>query len=184
MGGLFFKKGTDKFTNVNIKNFKEIEVTDIDGNLKKVGDYLQNKKLLIIVNTASSCGYTNSNYKQLVDLYTKYSPQGLEILGFPCNQFMSQESKCEIDIKNYTKNKFKVEFPLFSKIDVNGPNTHQLFIHLKKNHKDFNIDSQNLKNIPWNFAKFLVDTNGKVIAFYSPDTEPSNMEKEIEKNLI
>lgn len=183
MGSVFFKKGTDKYNNGKLKKFKEISVVDIDGNTKTIGDYLLNKKLLIIVNTASSCGYTNSNYKQLVDLYNKYSDKGLQILGFPCNQFMSQESACEFDIKKFAKEKFKVEFPLFSKIEVNGPETHELYKHLKSNCKEFVVDENTFNNIPWNFAKFLVDNNGKVIAFYSPDTEPTKMEKEINKYI-
>ena len=188
MGSIVFKKGSDKLTpkivdTVAQIKFKEIEVKDIDGLDKKIGDYLNNKKALIVVNVASECGYTNANYKELQELYEKYGEKGLEILGFPCNQFMSQESKCELDIKNFTKNKFKITFPMFSKIDINGENTHPIYLYLKANTEEFNKDGKELKNIPWNFGKFLVNSEGKVIKFYKPDENPTVMITEIEKAL-
>ncbi len=181
MGSIFMKKGADKISTANIKKFEDIQVIDIDGNARKVGDYLVNKKLVVIVNVASDCGYTNANYKQLMDLYNKYSNRGLQIMGFPCNQFRGQEQKCELDIKKFAKEKFKVEFPLFSKIEVNGENQHELYIYLKSNYKDFKLNDQNLKEIPWNFAKFLVSNEGKVLNYYAPDTEPKEIEKDLDK---
>jgi glutathione peroxidase len=132
MGCISFKTGSDTFQSLETKHFEQIVVIDIDGNVKKIGDYLNNKKLLIIVNTASYCGYTKPNYTQLVDLYTKYKDKGLEILGFPCNQFYAQEYKSEDDIKTFVKTNYNVDFPMFTKIDVNGEYTHELFIYLKK----------------------------------------------------
>jgi len=161
-------------------NFLEINVLDIDGNQKTIADYFINKKVALIVNVASACGYTNSNYKQLVDLYKEYSDRGLQILGFPCNQFGAQEPKCELDIKNFTQNKFKVDFPLFSKIEVNGINTHPIYVYLKLQSGKFGSDVKNLYDIPWNFAKFLVDNQGKVIAYYPHNIEP----KEIKKDFV
>src|SRR5688572_6322853 len=108
MGCLFFKKGRDRFTEEKEQKLEDINVTDIDGTEKKLGEYIDNKKAIVFVNTASSCGYTTSNYRELVELFEKYKDNGLQVLGFPCNQFMGQESKCEVDIKSYVKNKFKV----------------------------------------------------------------------------
>jgi len=183
MGCLSFKTSNDTFESLETKPFEEITVIDIDGNIKKIGNYLTNKKLLIIVNTASFCGYTKPNYTQLVDLYNKYKDKGLEILGFPCNQFYAQESRPEEDIKLFVKSNFNVEFPMFSKIDVNGEFTHELFINLKKSHPYFNIGNNQLRSVPWNFTKFLVNTKGEVCNYFSPDTEPNTMIAEIDKYL-
>lgn len=183
MGSLFFKKGTDQLNTSNIKKFQDIKLIDIDGNHKTIGDYLINKKILIIVNVASECGYTSMNYKQLVDIYNKFSGRGLQILAFPCNQFKSQEPGSEPEIKKCMREKFKVEFPLFSKIEVNGENTHELYKYLKTNCNEFKIDDKTFKHIPWNFGKFLVDNNGKVLGFYSPSYEPIKLEEEINKYL-
>jgi glutathione peroxidase len=185
MGSIVFKRGADKFAGSTLADmkFKDIKVKDIEGIDKTIGDFVKNKKAVIVVNTASSCGYTDKNYRELVDLYEKYNTKGLEILGFPCNQFMGQESACELDIKNFASNKFKVTFPLFSKIEVNGPNTHPLYLYLKFKSADFNKGETELKNIPWNFGKFLTDSEGKVIRFYKPDEDPTKMIPEIEKLL-
>ena len=184
MGGLFFKTGKDKLGNKAVQNFKEIVIRDIEGNEKTVADYMNSDiKAAIIVNTASSCSLTNKNFKGLVELYDKYKDKGFTVLAFPCNQFMGQESKCELDIKNYAKNKFKVDFPMFTKIEVNGPETHPLFTNLKYNSGKFNEGKGELKNIPWNFGKFLVNNEGKVIEFYDPTTSPSDIEKDLNKLL-
>jgi glutathione peroxidase len=183
MGCIAFKNGIDIFSSLETKPFKDIILIHIDGNLGKVEDYVFDKKLLIIVNTASFCGYTAPNYSQLVELHEKYKYKGLEILAFPCNQFYSQENRDEADIKKFTKEKFNVDFPLFSKIDVNGENTHELYRYLKKNDLYFNLGENQLKNIPWNFTKFLVKPNGEILKFFSPDFEPKDMENEIIKYL-
>jgi len=109
--------------------------------------------------------------------------QGLEILAFPCNQFFGQEKKCELDIKNFAKDTFKVDFPLFSKIDVNGPETHEVFRFLRANSNLYDQKSQTIQEIPWNFTKFLVDADGKVLKFYTPTTKPHEMEKDLEDLL-
>ncbi len=125
---------------------------------------------------------TSDNYTELVDLYNQYGNQGLQILGFPCGQFMNQELATENDIKDFVTDKFKVEFPMFSKIEVNGPNSHPVYIYLKNNTEDLKSE-EGLKNIPWNFAKFLVDRNGKVVGYYSPKVKPVDMTKDILKLL-
>jgi glutathione peroxidase len=176
----FYQKNVDTCKFDIPQNINDIKVKDIDGGEKPLSDYLKGKKVTLIVNVASSCGYTDSNYKQLVELYQKYSEKGLEILGFPCNQFMGQEDKCELDIKNFSKNNYKVTFPMFSKIEVNGENTHPLYVYLKNHTKELN-QNEGLKNIPWNFAKFLVDTDGNVVHFYPPHHNPSEIAADLDK---
>jgi glutathione peroxidase len=180
MGKLFFKSGKTVLEK-QAPALKDIIVKDIDGVDKALGEYLTDKPATIFVNTASSCGYTDNNYRGLAEVYEKYKDNGLQILAFPCNQFNSQESKCEVDIKNYVRNKFKVNFPIFSKINVNGPETHDVYVYLKQNTKEFNLGEGALKDIPWNFYKFLVDKDGKIVGHYEPGVKPSEMIPDIEK---
>ena len=112
-----------------------------------------------------------------------YRDRGLEILAFPCNQFMGQESKCELDIKNFTKNKFNIDFPLFSKVDVNGPETHEVFRYLRANSTLYDSKNQQIQSVPWNFTKFLIDVDGKVVKFYNPNDAPKSMEGDLETLL-
>ena len=165
-------------------NFNELIAIDIDGNQKFIKDFFIDKKIGLIVNVASACGYTKSNYSQLSELHKKYSEKGLQILAFPCNQFGGQEPKSELDIKNFVCSKYKVEFPLFSKIEVNGKNTHPIYIYLKFNSEKMKDKEGNLINIPWNFAKFLIDAKGTVLNYYSHDYPPRDIEKDFEKFLI
>jgi glutathione peroxidase len=134
-------------------------------------------KYLLIVNTASKCGLT-PQYEGLEKIYKKYNSRGLEILGFPCNQFANQEPGDEKSISNECLVNYGVTFPMFSKIEVNGENTHPLFIYLKKNLKGFFGN-----NIKWNFTKFLIDNEGNPIKRFAPFTKPEKIEKYIE-NLI
>jgi glutathione peroxidase len=114
---------------------------------------------------------------------------GLEILAFPCNQFMAQEPKCEEDIKKFARGSFEVKFRLFSKIDVNGPNTHEVFKYLRINTKELKPPSTKCSNavmareVPWNFTKFVVDKAGHVIGYFPPTIEPYKMFESIEKAL-
>jgi glutathione peroxidase len=140
-------------------------------------DYYKGKTL-IIVNTASACSFT-PQYDGLQELYSKYKDQGLEILAFPCNQFGSQESGNNEEIKSFCDLKFKTTFPIFSKIEVNGKNAHPLFIHLKSNLPGL-IGS---KNIKWTFTKFLIDKEGNGIKRFAPKDSPKSMIKDIEKIL-
>ena len=108
---------------------------------------------------------------------------GLEILAFPCNQFMGQESACGVDIKALVTKNYGVTFPLFSKILVNGPDCHELYKFLRTNSSLYDKQTDTAKEIPWNFGKFLLDRNGNVVNFYSPDIKPNVMGPEIEKLL-
>ncbi|KAE8055320.1 hypothetical protein FH972_012167 [Carpinus fangiana] len=135
-------------------------------------------KALLIVNVASQCGLTNSNYTELSELYGKYKDQGLEILAFPCNQFGAQEPGDNEQILEFACTRFKAEFPIFDKVDVNGNNAAPLYKHLKSSKGGLFGD-----NIKWNFSKFLVDKEGKVIERYAPTTSPLSIEKDVKKVL-
>ena len=154
-----------------------ISVKDIDGKTITLDKY--KNKVMLIVNVASKCGFTKQ-YVGLQELHDTYASQGLSILGFPCNQFLSQEPGTEEEIKNFCMSNFGVSFDMFSKIDVNGKNAHPLYKHLKENASGL-LGS---KMIKWNFTKFLVDRNGNVVGRYSPSTKPSEMEEDIKKLLI
>jgi len=133
-------------------------------------------KVLLIVNTASKCGFTRQ-YKELQELYDQYKGEGFSVLGFPCNQFGQQEPGTEREIEQFCQLHYGVTFPMFSKIEVNGDRAHPLFAFLKEQAPGI-LGS---KAIKWNFTKFLVDRNGKVISRFSPQTNPSELREEIEK---
>lgn len=144
-----------------------------NGEIKSLSDY--QGKVLLIVNTASACGFT-PQYKELQELYTKHQ-QNLEILAFPCNQFGEQEKGDDSEIASFCDLNFNISFPLFSKVDVNGDNTHPVFNLLKKELPGI-MGSEKVK---WNFTKFLVDKTGKPIKRYAPTTKPSSIESDIVK---
>ncbi|XP_038907069.1 probable glutathione peroxidase 8 isoform X1 [Benincasa hispida] len=138
-------------------------------------------KVLLIVNVASKCGMTNSNYLELNQLYEKYKEHviaGLEILAFPCNQFGDEEPGSNDEIKDFVCSRFKSEFPIFDKIEVNGNNSAPLYKFLKLGKWGIFGD-----DIQWNFAKFLVDKDGKVVDRYYPTTSPLSIENDIKKLL-
>lgn len=135
-------------------------------------------KVMLIVNTASDCGFT-PQYKGLQELYQKHNAQGFEVLAFPCNQFKQQEKGSNEEIKEFCDLRFNIKFPLFSKIDVNGENAHPLFDFLKSQAPGI-LGS---KGIKWNFTKFLVNKEGKVIKRYAPTTKPEAIESDISKLL-
>lgn len=135
-------------------------------------------KVLLIVNTASACGFT-PQYEGLQALYEKYKDEGLEILAFPCNQFKEQEKGTNEEIKSFCDLNFNIQFPLFAKIDVNGDNAHPLYKHLKKAAPGI-LGSQGIK---WNFTKFLVGRDGKVVQRFSTMTKPKAIEPAIKALL-
>ena len=125
---------------------------------------------------------TSDHYTELVEIYSKYKNSGLEIFGFPCGQFMGQELAKESDIREFISKNFKVDFPMFSKIEVNGANAHPIYKYLKYNCQEMN-NNNGLKNVPWNFGKFLVNNSGQVLRFYGPKIKPKYMIDDIEKYL-
>nr|GMD70290.1 probable glutathione peroxidase 2 [Ipomoea batatas] len=158
------------------KSIFDFSVKDIRGNDVPLSNY--RGKVVLIVNVASKCGLTNSNYKELNILYDKYKDQGFEILAFPCNQFAWQEPGTNEEIQETVCTRFKAEFPIFEKIDVNGKNIAPLYKYLKSEKGGVLGDS-----IKWNFTKFLVNREGKVVERYGPSTSPLKFEKDIE-NLL
>jgi glutathione peroxidase len=154
----------------------DFKVNDIHG--KPVRLAVFKGKVLLVVNTASNCGFT-PQYKGLEALYRKYKPRGLEVLGFPCNQFGGQEPGSEDEIETFCETSFGVTFPLFAKIDVNGARADPLYRYLKKE-KPGLLGSEAIK---WNFTKFLVDREGNVVARYAPNVEPASLEVDVEKLL-
>jgi len=154
----------------------DFSVKDIHGKTVKL-DAFKGKPLLI-VNTASKCGFT-PQYKGLEALYKKLHGKGLEILGFPCNQFGEQEPGSEAEIESFCEVNYGVTFPMFAKVDVNGDTAAPLYKFLKKE-KPGLLGSEAVK---WNFTKFLVDRNGKVIERYAPNTEPAEIAGDIQKLL-
>lgn len=135
-------------------------------------------KVLLVVNTASKCGFT-PQYEGLQKLYTQHRMQGFEILAFPCNQFGRQEPGTDEDIQSFCSLNYSVKFPVFAKIEVNGPDTHPLYKVLKKEAKGL-LGSEAIK---WNFTKFLIDRKGKVIERFAPTTTPEQLEEQIERLL-
>ncbi|RZC71980.1 hypothetical protein C5167_035149 [Papaver somniferum] len=158
------------------KSIYDFSVKDIDG--KDVSLSKFKGKTLLVVNVASRCGLTTSNYTELSRIYEKYKTQGLEILAFPCNQFGFQEPGSNTEIKQFACTRFRAEFPIFDKVDVNGPFTAPVYQFLKSSAGGFLGDL-----IKWNFEKFLVDKNGKVVERYPPTTSPFQIEKDIQKLL-
>jgi len=135
-------------------------------------------KVLLIVNTASQCGFT-PQYKGLEAVYQQFKDKGVEVLGFPCNQFGRQEPGTADEIGAFCEKNYGVTFPLFAKIDVNGDNAHPLFKHLK--HEAPGL--MGTEAIKWNFTKFLVKKDGTVYKRYAPQTEPKELMRDIEKLL-
>jgi glutathione peroxidase len=153
----------------------ELKATRNDGKEEGLDSY--KGKVLLVVNTASQCGFT-PQYKGLQELYTKHREKGFEVLGFPCDQFGHQEPGSDEEIHSFCERNFGVTFPLFKKIEVNGDNTHPVFEYLKKNAPG--LLGQRIK---WNFTKFLVDGQGKVIKRYAPTTTPEKIESDIQQLL-
>ncbi len=134
-------------------------------------------KVVLIVNTASKCGFT-PQFEGLENLYKKYSDQGLVILGFPCNQFANQEPGTEKEIAEGCLINYGVTFPMFSKVEVNGPGAHPVFLFLKKRLRGFFGGK-----VKWNFTKFLIGRDGIPVKRFSPSTRPENIADDIEKLL-
>ncbi|MEJ6766770.1 MAG: glutathione peroxidase [Gammaproteobacteria bacterium] len=136
------------------------------------------EKVLLVVNVASECGFTYQ-YEGLQKLYSKYAQDGLEILGFPCNQFKAQESGTNEEIQFFCTEKYDVSFNVFNKIDVNGQDADPFYEFLKNERPGI----MGTKNIKWNFSKFLVNKNGEVIKRYGPTTKPEAIESDIVRLL-
>ena len=135
-------------------------------------------RVLLIVNTASKCGFT-PQYSALEQLHTQYHDRGFEVLGFPCNQFGAQEPGTAADIGQFCQRNYGVSFPMFSKIDVNGPATHPLYQLLKSAQPGF----LGTRRIKWNFTKFLIDRQGRIVSRHAPNLDPLQLRPAIETLL-
>ena len=135
-------------------------------------------KTLLVVNVASKCGLT-PQYEGLQELYDQYKDRNFVVLGFPCNQFGGQEPGTDAEINDFCDINYSVTFPIFSKIEVNGPNAHPLFKLLKRD-KPGIFRTQSIK---WNFTKFLINSNGKIVERFSPRVEPKYIKEQIERIL-
>lgn len=177
----------------------DLSAVNIDGDEVSLGDY--RGKVLVIVNTASRCGFT-PQYSDLQKLYEKYNLRGFEVLGFPCNQFAEQEPGNRADIKSFCLINYGVSFPLFEKVDVKGANAHPIFKYLTSNTRFKGFDQSNSQgrllhtflnemypesligdSIKWNFTKFLIDRNRNIVERFESPVDPFDMERDIEKLL-
>ncbi|CAK8579645.1 unnamed protein product [Lathyrus sativus] len=157
------------------KTIYDFTVKDIRRN--DVSLSLYSGKVLLIVNVASYCAFTEVNYKELSELYVKHKNQGFEILAFPCNQFLAQEPGSSEEIHKFACARFKAEFRIFQKIEVNGKNADPLYKYLK------NEKGGIFRAIDWNFTKFLVNKQGKVVKRYAHTINPHKIEKDVIKLL-
>lgn len=155
--------------------FYELEAKKMNGQVVKMEQYKGN--VILVVNTASKCGLT-PQFKELEELYQNYHAEGLEVLGFPCNQFAKQDSGSNEEIHEFCQLNYGVTFTMFEKIEVNGTNAHPLYQFLKQEAKGL-FGSE----IKWNFTKFLIDRDGNVIKRYAPTVKPSKIAVDIKKLL-
>ncbi|WP_423820619.1 glutathione peroxidase [Salinisphaera sp. SPP-AMP-43] len=153
----------------------EIALTSIDGHPQYLEAY--RGQVLLIVNVASRCGFT-PQYQGLEALYRRYADAGFAVLGFPCNQFGHQEPGESAEIQRFCTTAYEISFPLFAKIEVNGPNAHPLYRYLRAEQGGLLGD-----RIKWNFTKFLVGRHGEVRQRYAPTTKPDRLATDIEKAL-
>ena len=158
------------------QNFYDFSAVSLQGKQISMEGY--RGKVVIVVNTASKCGFT-PQYEGLEELFKRYNQQGLEILGFPCNQFGNQEPGSEKEIAEGCLINYGVTFQMFSKVEVNGENAHPLYKYLKKKLPGFIFS----KRIKWNFTKFLIDRKGKPVKRFAPSFKPENIVGDIERLL-
>jgi len=154
----------------------EFNATNIKGEEVNLSDY--EGKVLLIVNTASKCGFT-PQFEGLENLHKELEDQGLIILGFPCNQFGSQDPGVDEQIEEFCQLNYGVSFPMFSKIEVNGSGAHPLYAYMKKEARGL-LGS---KTIKWNFTKFLVNRKGQVVERYAPNDKPKSIKADVQKLL-
>ena len=155
--------------------FYDFKARKMNGQEVSMNEY--EGKVILVVNTASKCGLT-PQFKELQEIYEEYKSKGLEILGFPCNQFAKQDSGSNEEIHEFCQLNYGVSFNMFEKIDVNGKDAHPLYKYLKDEAKGLLS-----KDIKWNFTKFLIDRNGNVIKRYAPTVKPLKIEEDIKRLL-
>ena len=166
------QKNSESENNSNFYNFKALNMQQKEVSMS---DY--KGKVVLVVNTASKCGFT-PQFAGLEALYEKYKDKGLVILGFPCNQFGNQDPGTDEEIQSFCQLNYGVTFPMFSKIDVNGDNAHPIFSYLKNS-----LSGTLTDDIKWNFTKFLIDPTGKPLKRYGSNVKPESIEADIIKLL-
>lgn len=154
----------------------EFNVEAMSGEEFSMADY--KGKVLLIVNTASKCGFT-PQFEGLQAVYDKYKDQGLEVLGFPCNQFGKQDPGSNEEILDFCTSRFDVDFPMFAKLEVNGDDAHPMYEYMRSEAPGI----MGTTGVKWNFTKFLVGTDGKVLGRFAPKTTPKELEEAIEAAL-
>ncbi len=154
----------------------DFEATTLEGEHQPLSTY--HGQVLLVVNVASECGFT-PQYAGLESLYRRYKDRGLAVLGFPCNQFGGQEPGSAAEVREFCTSHYDISFPLFARIDVNGPNTHPLYQYLKQEQKGL-LGTEAIK---WNFTKFLVDRQGRVVKRYAPKATPESLAADIDALL-
>jgi len=159
-----------------LSDVREFQLETITGERQYLSQYAG--KALLVVNVASRCGFT-PQYAGLEALFRRYKDRGFAVLGFPCDQFGHQEPGCASEIQDFTRSSYDVTFPLFAKVDVNGPGAHPLFVHLKKAAPGV-LGTEAIK---WNFTKFLLAPGGRVLGRYAPTATPESIGKDIEAQL-
>lgn len=169
--------GASQSSSLSETSIHQFTVKDISGKDVDLGIY--KGKVLLIVNVASKCGFTNVNYTQLTELYNQFKGKDFEILAFPCNQFMRQEPGTSQEAKEFACTRYKAEYPVFQKVRVNGQNSAPVYKYLKTSKRGC-LGSGRVK---WNFTKFLVDKEGQVIARYAPTQAPMSIAKDIQRAL-
>jgi len=157
-------------------SLKELSAQSIEGREVPLSDFAG--QVLLVVNTASQCGFT-PQYAGLQALHDEYKDRGFAVLGFPCNQFGAQEPASKAEIGAFCKRNYGVDFPMFAKVEVNGPGTHPLYKHLKRAAPGL-LGSESIK---WNFTKFLIDRGGRVVERFAPTLRPEQIKPAIEKLL-
>ena len=163
------------------EGFFDFKMTDIKGDVVDFASFKGKYKAYIIVNVASTCGLTNTNYTQLVRFHDQFEARGLKIMGFPCNQFLNHEKKSEVDIEEFIKKKFRVKFQMFSKIEVNGPSCHPLYSFLRRNSELYDAKTGKCKEVQWNFVKFILNQDGKMVAYRPSFDRPETFRPLIEE---
>ena len=159
---------------MSVYDFKAL---DIQGQERELADY--KGKVLLIVNTASKCGFT-PQFEGLEAMYKELHDKGLEVLGFPCNQFAQQDKGSDSEIAGFCMKNYGVSFPMFSKVEVNGDNAHPLYKYLKKEARGI-LGTQKIK---WNFTKFLINQDGSVIKRFAPTAKPEDIAKQVRTLLV
>ncbi|MHB9055071.1 MAG: glutathione peroxidase [Paludibacteraceae bacterium] len=168
-------KSNSNAENASVQNFYSFSAVNMQGKEIGMSDY--KGKVVLVVNTASKCGYT-PQFTGLEELYRKYKNDGLIILGFPCNQFGNQDSGSNKEILDFCQANYGVTFPMFEKIEVNGENAHPIYKYLKNN-----IPNREPSEIKWNFTKFLIDKSGKPIKRYESKVKPEELGDDIRSAL-